>query len=177
MTSGQRPNRPATWAVSSGQQDPATVARLLQALPAWFGIEASNAGYIEAAGSLPTYLARAVDDQASPAPAESQPAGVLLARRHFPEAAEIHFMAVDPRQHRRGAGRALVQALEADLVADGCRLLQVKTLGPSHPDEGYARTRRFYAGVGFVPVEELPELWGPHNPCLIMIKVIGGARP
>jgi ribosomal protein S18 acetylase RimI-like enzyme len=44
--------------------------------------------------------------------------GVLLARRHFPGAAEIHLMAVDPGWHRRGIGRALVAALEADLIAD-----------------------------------------------------------
>jgi ribosomal protein S18 acetylase RimI-like enzyme len=97
---------------------------------------------------------------------------VLLAERHFPHAAEIHLMAVDPARHRQGAGRALVAALEADLAADGVRFLQVKTLGPSRPDEGYARTRRFYAGVGFEPLEEIPDLW-PGNPCLIMIKTLG----
>jgi len=69
-------------------------------------------------------------------------------------------------------GRALVQALEDDLVADGCQLLQVKTLGPSHQDAGYKLTRQFYLGMGFVPVEELIDFWGPQNPCLIMIKVL-----
>jgi ribosomal protein S18 acetylase RimI-like enzyme len=161
-------SRPAQWAVTSGEQDPGTVARLLRALPSWFGIETSNAGYIESARYLPTYRAWAADRQSTTAPV-----GVLLARRHFRAAAEIHFMAVDPRLHRRGVGRALVQALEADLAADGGELLQVKTLGPSHPDAGYARTRKFYASLGFIPVEELTGLWGPDNPCLIMVKVIG----
>jgi GNAT superfamily N-acetyltransferase len=80
-------------------------------------------------------------------------------------------MAVDPGWHRRGAGRALVAALEADLIADGVRFLQVKTLGPSSPDPGYERTRQFYASAGFQPLEENAELWF-GNPCLIMIKVL-----
>lgn len=152
-----------------GEQDPGTVDRLLRLLPTWFGIEASNAGYVEAARSLPTYLAWPAPSRAP----SGQPVGVLLARRHFPHAAEIHFMAVDPALHRRGAGRALVDALEADLEADGCDLLQVKTLGPSHPDAGYARTRKFYAGIGFRPLEETDAFWGPQNPCLIMLKILG----
>jgi len=49
----------------------------------------------------------------------------------------------------------------------GVRLLEAKTLGPSHADEGYRATRAFYIGVGFVPVEEL-WIWGPDNPALIL---------
>jgi GNAT superfamily N-acetyltransferase len=68
-------------------------------------------------------------------------------------------MAVEPAVHRLGIGRALVQALEADLAADGVQLLQVKTLGPSRPDAGYDQTRRFYASMGFLPLEEIGDLW------------------
>jgi ribosomal protein S18 acetylase RimI-like enzyme len=81
-------------------------------------------------------------------------------------------MAVHPARHRQGIGRAPVAAAQADLAADGARFLQVKTLGPSRPDEGYERTRRFYAGAGFEPLEEITGLW-PENPCLIMIKTLG----
>jgi hypothetical protein len=48
--------------------------------------------------------------------------------------------------------------------------MSVKTLGPSHPDGGYANTRRFYRACGFLPVEELHGLWGEGNPCLVMVK-------
>ena len=48
--------------------------------------------------------------------------------------------------------------------------LQVKTLGPSHPSEHYAATRQFYVARGFRPLEELTEIWGEDNPCLIMVK-------
>ncbi|HVV20350.1 MAG TPA: GNAT family N-acetyltransferase [Pseudonocardiaceae bacterium] len=134
-------------------------ARLLGALPTWFGIPESNAGYVESARHLPAVVASVGTDVV----------GVLLYRRHFPEAAEIHLMAVDPSWHRRGVGRALVDAVVADLVRDGCRLLRVKTLGPSHPDTGYALTRAFYRAMGFLPVEETADLW-PGNPCLIMVR-------
>lgn len=157
------------WVVTAGEQSPQTVRRLLDLLPDWFGIEASNQHYIEVAATLPTYLAW-------PAHAGGEAVGVLLVKRHFPGTAEIYFLAVDPAHHRRGAGRALLHALERDLAADRAGagrhgLLQVKTLGPSHPDPGYARTRLFYEGVGFSPLEELADLW-PDNPCLIMVKVL-----
>jgi GNAT superfamily N-acetyltransferase len=161
--------------VTSGEPDPATVERLLRKLPTWFGIESSVLEYIESARRLPAYLAW----PHGPAPAGHPPglaAGVLLAVRHFPCSAEIYLMAVDPDVHRQGAGRALVTALESDLSADGVEFLQVKTLGPTHPDPGYVRTRRFYASMGFQPLEEITGLW-PDNPCLIMIKTLPPAPP
>lgn len=156
------PGRPL-WRVTSGEPAPDEVARLLGLLPGWFGIEAANAHYIEQASVLPAYLAW--PDEAS------RPAGVLLALRHFPKSAEVYLLAVDPALHRSGAGRALLRALEADLAADGVELLQVKTLGPSSPDEGYAKTRAFYEAMGFRPLEETRELW-ESGPCLIMVKVL-----
>lgn len=155
-----------TWRVALGPPAPDTVERLLRLLPGWFGIEASNLAYIESARTMPAYLAWPADEPDGP------PSGVLLAARHFPGAAEVYLMAVDPGRHRSGAGRALVAALEADLIADGVAFLQVKTLGPSYADAGYEKTRRFYAGVGFQPLEEIHGLW-PENPGLIMIKFLG----
>jgi GNAT superfamily N-acetyltransferase len=173
-----RPSPPARhqgWRVTSGAPDPATVERLLRRLPTWFGIESSVVEYIESARQIPAYLAwphgLAPDGLASASCPPDRAAGALLAVRHYPRSAEIYLMAVDPAVHRRGAGRALVTALESDLIADHVEFLQVKTLGPSHPDPGYARTRQFYAGVGFQPLEEITGLW-PGNPCLIMIKAL-----
>jgi ribosomal protein S18 acetylase RimI-like enzyme len=163
--------RPPAWRVTSGEPDPATVERLLRKLPAWFGIESSVIDYIESARRLPAYLAWPRDPARQAGLAPGPAAGALLAERHFPCSAEIYLMAVDPAVHRQGAGRALVTALESDLIADGVEFLQVKTLGPAHPDPGYARTRRFYASVGFRPLEEITGLW-PDNPCLIMIKTL-----
>ncbi|PZS39805.1 MAG: hypothetical protein DLM62_06265 [Pseudonocardiales bacterium] len=93
----------------------------------------------------------------------------MVYERHFRELAEIHVMAVDPRWHRRGAGRALVAEVERVLRCRRARLLAVKTRGPTHPDEGYRATHRFYEAFGFLPVEGMLDLW-PGNPCLLMIK-------
>ncbi len=60
-------------------------------------------------------------------------------------------MAVASDWHRRGIGRALVDTVESKLRADGCRMLQVKTLG--------------------VPIEETHDLW-PGTPCLLMVKTL-----
>lgn len=145
--------------------DPDAVERLLRSLPEWFGIEQAIRDYVRDAHTMTTYLAVPAGAQ----PERSQPAAAMLVTRHFPESAEIHLMAVAPEQHRRGIGRALVRELERDLAAEGVSLLQVKTLGPSHPDHHYQRTRAFYTAMGFLPLQELPDLW-PGNPCLIMVK-------
>jgi hypothetical protein len=63
-----------------------------------------------------------------------------------------------------------VKKAEAWLRQRGVEYLQVKTLGPSHPDEGYARTRAFYFALGFRPLEEFEQLWDADNPCLLMVK-------
>jgi GNAT superfamily N-acetyltransferase len=151
------------WRVTSGEPAPDPVERLLRLLPGWFGIESSVLEYVAASRTLPAYLAWPDGGQAA------QPSGVLLAVRHFPASAEIYLMGVDPAWHRRGADRALVVALEADLVRQGVEFLQVKTQGPGRPDAGYEKTRQFYSGVGFRPLEEIHGLW-PGIPCLIMIK-------
>ncbi|MEV4067322.1 GNAT family N-acetyltransferase [Nonomuraea dietziae] len=143
-------------------------ARLLGQLPSWFGIPESNAEYVESAARLPGLVAR-------PDTADTEAIGVLLHRRHFVEAAEIHLMAVAPSWHRRGVGRALVNVLASNVSTDGCQMLQVKTLGAAHPDVGYARTRAFYRSVGFLPLEETADLW-PGNPCLIMVKWLSLSR-
>lgn len=152
-------------ATAAGSPELAAIAEnLLATLPNWFGIPEANAEYVAAATRLPGYVAHAGDDAV----------GILLCERHFPETAEIHLMAVHPAWHRKGIGRALVDALIDDLRPTGCRLLEVKTLGPSRADAGYAKTREFYRAVGFLPLEELVDLW-PGNPCLIMVQAL--ARP
>ena len=84
---------------------------------------------------------------------------VLLLRRHFPEAAEIHLMAVHPSLHHRGIGRLLLRAVEADLRSAGVWWLQVKTLWPSKPSDAYVGTWAFYLAQGFAPSEAIPWRW------------------
>ena len=94
----------------------------------------------------------------------------MTLRETSEDALELHVMGVLPAWHRRGAGRALVERAAAYARAEGYSLLHVKTLAPSDPDPGYTATRAFYAAAGFRPLEVLPEVWGPEDPCLLMVR-------
>ena len=96
--------------------------------------------------------------------------GFLTYASELPESAEIIWMAVAAGAHRRGIGRALTEALVAKARAEGRELLLVKTLADSHPSPEYAATREFYRSMGFLPLAVLPDLWGPANPCLMMVR-------
>lgn len=139
---------------------PDDVARLLASVPEWFGQEEATAEYIEAARTKETWTVRDATERV---------VGVTLVDRRFGCTTEIHLTVVDRHAHGAGIGSAMLEAIEEDARARGVRLLEVKTLGPSHPDEGYARTRHFYEKHGFLPLEETA-LWGEGTPCLIMVK-------
>jgi GNAT superfamily N-acetyltransferase len=140
-------------------EEPAARSRLcesvLRDLPDWFGIEEATAAYIRDIAELPTF---GVGDDA-----------LLALKLHTPRAAEVYVMGVRRARHGQGLGTALLLAAEEYLGTRGFEYLQVKTLGPSWPDEGYERTRRFYEARGFVPLEEIHGLW-EHNPCLLLVK-------
>jgi GNAT superfamily N-acetyltransferase len=142
-------------------EDPAARSQLcehvLRDLPDWFGIEEATAAYIRDVADLPTF---AVGEDA-----------LLSLKLHTPRAAEVYVMGVRRDRHREGLGSALLAATEEYLRARGVEYLQVKTLGPSDPDEGFARTRAFYEARGFVPLEEIHGLW-EHNPCLVLVKAL-----
>ena len=128
---------------------------VLRDLPDWFGIEKATAAYIADVAALPTF---AVGDDA-----------FRSLKLHNPRAAEVYVMGVRRDRHGEGLGTLLLDASETYLRARGIEYLQVKTLGPSDADAGYARTRRFYEARGFVPLEELHDLW-EDNPCLLLVK-------
>ncbi len=128
---------------------------VLRDLPEWFGIEEATAAYISDVAELPTF---SIEDD-----------GFLALKLHTPLSAEVYVMGVRRARHGQGLGSALLRAAEAYLRARGVEYLQVKTLGPSDPDAGYASTRSFYLARGFVALEEIHGLW-EHNPCLIMVK-------
>lgn len=134
--------------------------RILRELPEWFGIDELVVRYAGDAGRLPTFTADV----------DGSIVGFLTVREENRYAAEIHVMAVLPEYHRRGVGTALLRAAEVHLRGRGMEYLQVKTLSESDPDVNYARTRAFYFAAGFRPLQELPDFWGPENPCLQLVK-------
>lgn len=152
-----------TWpaiAIREARPEDATVCvALLRALPDWFGIEAAIEHYADEIPHLQTFLARV----------EGEVSGFISLAYHNSSTAEIYLLAVCQERHRQGIGTALVSRVEQEARDRGHQLFEVKTLGPSHPSEHYARTRAFYRKCGFLPLEELHDLW-PGNPCLIMVK-------
>ena len=133
---------------------------ILRCLPDWFGIEQAIVHYSSEIGRLPTFLACN----------SGQVIGFQSIKQHNPFSAEVYVMGVKPEAHRRGTGRALMDEAQGWLRTQGIEYLQVKTLGPSHSDLNYAKTRAFYAAMGFRPLEEFKQIWNEQNPCLILVK-------
>lgn len=144
------------------EADIAPCAALLASLPDWFGFEETNREYIEGLRTRPSIVALH----------DGRIGGFLSIERHGPGSAEIHVMAVDPALHRAGLGRAMIAWTEQWCRDEGVRWLHVKTRGPSTPDPGYERTRHFYLAMGFEPLFETLDLWGPEDAALILVKTI-----
>lgn len=146
--------------ISEPQLNQASLCELiLRLLPQWFGIESAILHYVQEVDHLPTFLAWR----------QEQVVGFLSIKQHSEVAAEIYVIAVHPQLHQQGIGRQLVEAAENELRTLGVEYFQVKTLGASHPDPHYAKTRAFYESLGFKPLEEFLNLW-EENPCLQMVK-------
>lgn len=147
--------------VTTRDRDPQAVSRILYALPDWFGIEAAIANYVQDAATMDSYITRI----------NGEVVGVALVHRHFPQSAELHLIAVDPRRHRSGCGSELLRSLEADLCSEGVQLLAVHTVGPSFEDSAYAKTRAFYLSRGFLPLREFNNIdW--DGPTLVLVKFL-----
>ena len=138
---------------------------ILRTLPEWFGIEESLQMYVRDSGSFPTF---AVEES-------SNLLGFVSLRKHYEESWEVHCIAVSASYRNRGVGTVLLEHAEAWLAARGACFLQIKTISGSSSDPNYAQTRRFYLARGYTPIEEFPDLWGPTNPVLQLIKRIESA--
>lgn len=159
-------DKPMSFTITPPLLGQSTVCEpILRALPDWFGVEEATRQYVRDIDVLPTLLALH----------EDQVLGFLTLKQHYPWAAELYVMGIFPQAHRQGIGRALVAQAEMVLRAQGVEFFQVKTLAPTHPDPGYARTRAFYEAQGFRSLEIFPAFWDLENPCLLMVKYLGAA--
>lgn len=134
---------------------------VLESLPDWFALSASVENYVSEVGDLPMLASYGPDGEV---------VGFVSLKPHTTAATEVYVMGVKQEWHGHGVGTRLIEAAAQHVVSEGVRFLTVKTLAPSHDDPHYAATRAFYERMGFVPIEELPEVWGPENPCLLMLK-------
>ena len=145
------------------RENKGTICReILASLPKWFGLAESNAAYARDVEALTMFGVLK----------EGAVAGFLAVKCHSAFAWDVHVMGVRPQYHRSGIGRALIERAARHAQEAGARFLTVKTLSASDPDAGYAKTRAFYEAMGFVAVAELPELGGPENPTVLMLKVL-----
>lgn len=135
---------------------------ILRGLPEWFGVEESIVEYVK---NVQDKFFVAVYDGADIV-------GFLSVDVVNEFTIEIYVMGVKKEQHCKGIGRRLVDFAEKEFVEQGYKYFMVKTLGMSANYEYYDRTRQFYRSVGFLPLQEIKEIWGDENPCLIMVKVL-----
>ncbi|MFW5904490.1 MAG: GNAT family N-acetyltransferase [Candidatus Saliniplasma sp.] len=135
---------------------------ILHSLPDHFGIESTNKVYIHNVKNkyfVSVWVGRTV-------------IGFTAVKEHNEFTSEIYVIGILEEFQGRGIGKKLIEKAEDNLREKGKKYLTVKTLGPSHPDEGYEKTRSFYRSAGFVPLEEFITLWDENNPCLYMVKSI-----
>jgi GNAT superfamily N-acetyltransferase len=138
------------------------IERILRSLPRWFGIEEALVKYVADTASRPTFAAQI----------DGQLVGFITLTQHFPEAWEVHCIAVAAESRNVGVGTALLQRAERYAADRGAKFLQVKTVAATSPSAEYAQTRKFYEAKGFTSLEVFPELWHPRNPALQLIKLL-----
>lgn len=135
---------------------------ILRTLPNWFGIEASIIDYSNQVKEMPFYSA--IND--------GNPIGFVAIKEHNAYTAEVCVMGILMDFHRHGIGRKLISWCEDYCLMNGKEFLTVKTLDESRTSKSYEKTRLFYFGVGFKPLEVFPLLWDKDNPCLFLVKHI-----
>lgn len=133
---------------------------ILKALPEWFGIEESIVEYTNEVKNTDFYVAYDSEN----------PIGFISIKSNNKHTSEIYVIGVLKEYQNKCIGKQLLKVAEKDLLDSNVKFLMVKTLGDSHPDEHYKKTRKFYYKVGFYPLEEIKEIWDEKIPCLIMVK-------
>ena len=136
--------------------------KILSGLPKWFGIPESTAEYIKESSKMPFWAA--YDNE--------KVIGFIALKKTSEYTSEIYVMGINEGYHRKGIGKSLFKVCYNYCRENGIEFLQVKTLDESSSDKNYAKTRDFYKAVGFRELECFPELWGEHNPCLVMVMHI-----
>ena len=147
--------------VKNEAQKMAVVAEVLKDLPEWFGIPESTQTYIEGAKDLQVWAAYQEGDLL----------GFVSLSYSSEDCAEIDCLGVKKAHQGRGIRSQLLATLESE-ACKKVDYLQVKTVAEGS-NKDYDRTNIFYRSLGFKKLEIFPQLWGPQNPCQILIKKMG----
>lgn len=104
---------------------------------------------------------------------ENQMVGFIAYKELNNQAVELTWMGTEPHHQGKGVGTSLVQESLNELRKH-YKICEVKTLAETQPDEGYAKTRKFYIKLGFIPLEIIHPYpgWGEKNPCQIFVKCL-----
>ena len=148
-------------AVKDENQKMAVVAEVLKDLPEWFGIPESTQAYIEGVKNLQVWAAYQEGDLL----------GFVSLSYSSEYCAEIDCFGVKKAHQGRGIGSQLLATLESE-ARKKVDYLQVETVAEGS-NKDYDRTNVFYRRLGFKKLEIFPQLWGPRNPCQILIKKMG----
>ena len=135
------------------------IARLvLEDLTEWFEVAENREKFIsESAGQI--FLA---------AKEGGEYAGFLCLKETGKDTTELAVMGVLKEFHRRGLGRALVDAAIRIAGEEGYSFMQVKTVRMGMYED-YDRTNRFYLACGFKEFEVMEDFWDEKNPCQIYV--------
>ena len=134
---------------------------VLRDLPQWFGLEESILDYARDLETLDGYVAMVAGEIV----------GFVGLKRYGAHSIEINVIGVRSAHRGKGIGTVLLDYVEADASTSETRLLHMKTLAPSDPDPNYAETRAFWEAKGYLPMDS-HLLWGPENPCQVMVKPV-----
>jgi len=132
-------------AVDAGLFEPDEVVMFDELLDAFFG------------GSLEghTWLVAALDERVA--------GGAYVAPEPFGDRVwNLYVLAVDPAEHDRGIGRALLGEMEARLLGLGDEQARVLIVETSSTDQ-YAATRDFYRRGGFDEESTIRDFYGPGD--------------
>ena len=86
---------------------------------------------------------------------------------------DLYWLAVDPAAQGLGIGKALVASIEQELVGRGARVLVVETSSVAK----YARTRTFYARLGFVEAARVMHFYAQADDRIILTRRIATRDP
>ena len=79
---------------------------------------------------------------------------------------DLYWIVVDPAWQGKGVGTLLLRAVEAKLVAEGCRLIVVETSSRAR----YAPTRGFYERRGYAAAARVPGYYAPDDDLIVYLK-------
>lgn len=139
---------------------------ILEGLTDWFEVPETREAYIRESRDR-IFLAAEQDGSA---------AGFVCLKETGKDTVELAVMGVRKEMHRRGIGKALVQAAKEYATAAGYCFMQVKTVQEGFYEE-YDRTNRFYRSAGFHELEVIPAVWGEKNPCQIYVLSLKDGLP